>query len=141
MHTTQSICEAVRSRACSHVIRVQSSACTAATRYREVFFAVQEALFFVSACDRVLEAVGFVELPVIETSTSSCHMIARTSAYIVIRPYFHSIYFSSRRTKSQHLRFMTLSCSERFFSSSKMSFRKFSAVFNIPFSSAFIELY
>ena len=55
MHTAQSICKSVRSRTCSHVIWVQSASCTAATSYREVFFACEQAFLLVSTCNRVLE--------------------------------------------------------------------------------------
>ena len=59
----------------------------------------------------------------------SCAALRNASAGLLslpqLTPYFQPTYFSSRRTKLQHLCFIILSYSERFLSSSKRSFRIF----------------
>ena len=79
VHTSHSICHTVGSRTCCHVVRMKCTSCTTAGSNREVFLALLITFFLVSTCNRMLESGGFVELPVMETSTPSFHMIATPS--------------------------------------------------------------
>ncbi len=56
VHTAESIGHTVGSRTCSHVIRVQRTARTAARCNAEIRFAGEDTLFLVRTCYRVLEA-------------------------------------------------------------------------------------
>ena len=76
VHTAHGVGHAVRGRAGAHVVRVQGTASAATRSDGEVLLASLEALLLVGASDGVLEARGLVELPVIEMSTFSCHMMA-----------------------------------------------------------------
>ena len=55
VHTAKCICEAIRSRTCSHVIGMQGTAGTAAGSYGEVLLALFNTLFLVCSCNRMLE--------------------------------------------------------------------------------------
>ena len=56
---------------------MERTARAAARSDREVLLALLDASLLVAASDRMLEARRFVELPVMEISTSSCSMMAR----------------------------------------------------------------
>ena len=58
MHSAHRVRHAVGSRACRHVVGVERTTRATARRDGEVFFAVVNAPFLVSACDGVLETSG-----------------------------------------------------------------------------------
>ena len=58
MHTSQGIGEAVGSRACSHVIRMQGTSCAAAGSNGEILFACLGALLLICTCNGMLESGG-----------------------------------------------------------------------------------
>ena len=52
VHTAKCICEAIRSRTCSHVIGMQGTACTAAGSYGEVLLALLYTFLLVGTCKK-----------------------------------------------------------------------------------------
>ena len=83
VHTAQSIGETVRSGTCSHVIGMQSTSGTAAGSYGEVLLACFQSLLLVVPATGCWNLVGLVELPVMDTSTFSFHMIATPSGTLL----------------------------------------------------------
>ena len=56
VHASQCIRHTVGSRTCRHIIRMKRTACAAAGCNGEVLFAFFQTLFFIGACNRVLES-------------------------------------------------------------------------------------
>ena len=101
VHTTQRIRHTIRSRTCSHVIRVQGTTCSTTGSNREVRFAGEDTLFLIRTCYRVLEArrVGRV------TGDRNIHVLVPEDSYTLTNIVCAvAVHF---RTRTVRIRFAT----------------------------------